>query len=409
MTPTLLFAAALLTGPALPDADCGCRARVDQAQPPGLAPTPTPDPIGGPGGAGDHPPVVPNHPPVVPEEDCECDCDGDGEPDEEQPDPNPDGSCDCDCGPQNPPTPPPPTNPPPGGPPNPPTGPNPPPTPPPGGPQNPTPGEASIEIEWSPEQEPIVLGDLVVGALVVECEGGGATYSYQSRCVLKDSNGICDPIDGVPWPPVNMMPYDPDSRTISFLAVASGDWEFRAVLNCGGEVAEDITTLTVLPPDKVELEGTDGPSSAGSMMSKTVRFRYTAAGRDLGPHYQPTSQEQVWQSRPDIEPPDWDGGTGWVPTPPAPPCGQIQQPGYTPTICYTSSHVRDTKWRSSTDEPFASAEVGDVFRRIKQRVRIEPWNCCWFDFGKWESDDFIIENVKASDDTYTTRVVEGGP
>ena len=375
MTPTLLFAAALLTGPALPDADCGCRAQAGQVRPPGL--TPTPDPIGGP------PETAPQSPPTSP------------------PPPPPTTRTE----PPYVPTVDPPIDPEPPEPPYVPTV-DPPIDPEPEPPYVPEPGEASIEIEWSPEQEPVVIGDLVRGSIVVGCDAGGAEVGYVTRCVettLLD----CTPVEGVPWGPITKDPFSGTSGAISYLAMRAGKFETKAEMDCGGETVEDQTSLNVLPPDKIELEGL-GDSTAGASMSVTIRFHYTAAGRDLGIHYQPTAQEEIMPQVSGPDPPEYEWDGGWGPTPGAPPCGRAEAPNYLPTFCYTPSYISDAKWRPSTSDEFKNAEVGDVFNRIKQRVRIDSAHCCFLPEGLWESRYFIIESAKASDDTFTIRLAPDG-
>ena len=420
MTPTLLFAAALLTGPAFPAADCGCRARVDQAQPPG--PGPTPDPIGGPDGL---PYGGPTGDPYG----------GDGGPDGlpyDGPTGDPyGGDGGPDGTPHDPPTPPPPSDPPPGTPHDPET-PPPPSDPPPGEPHDPEPTNPSVSIEVisEPEGEAIVLGQDVMVKIAGSCDSNDGSVRYGARYAA------CPGQPENPWGLIPLQRDNGDSSVRRMCCNPAGKMEFYVEMLCVADTVEDTASIDILPPDKVVLEGAGG-SAGKTWMIRTVYFHYTAGGRDLGPCYQPKCWESVQPEYGNFDPPRYVPAPSLKPHKIGPELGPDGKPilgadgqpilevkwsgaepcAYQPrndpdrygTFCYTDSKVRDTKGFAPENPAFAAADPDDVFYRARQRVLIDPAHACppapgqQFPPGKWLSDPIDLEFVKTSDSSYRVR------
>ena len=259
-----------------------------------------------------------------------------------------------------------------------------------------------------------VLGDFVFGQVtVVNCE----------KYKLPDGGTRVPDIDffdecGKPCPGPS-----PDSRIIEprpdnpylcgVRCLAAGTLDFFVQVECLNGIAFGETSIEVLPPDKIEIEGFGG-SGPGPLMQTELKFRYTAAGRDLGRMFKTPCYEKIKFSRGSIDPPDYIEffGGNWMPRDGGPPCSDDDAIA---SLCWQSPFIHDTKTVGTSADYFQQARPGvdgrDVMATWQQKVKIPPAHCCYGHPnvtvpGKWESEWFTFQYIRTSDDTFKIVPVE---
>lgn len=156
--------------------------------------------------------------------------------------------------------------------------------------------------------------------------------------------------------------------------------------------------ILVKPPDRVVITGgLNAPVPPAEWAGAHVKFQLWAGNKVCGPHTAGViPQERITNSQtfPPLLPLAFQPDSPWVPMPPQQPVwGMWWMEGNT---------INDIKRAMFSPEEYAQADIGNVFHRYKQELRIMYQDPC----GDWQIiplNSYWFESYKSSETTWGVR------